>query len=346
MKRRRVQAGLLLAMLALAGCDGQSSNGVRNVRAVRVEAAQPGIRSVRQAMSYSGTIEAAESIPLSFATVGTVARVLVAEGDAVRKGQLLAVLNEESSRNGYEMALATLKQAEDAHDRLRPMYESGGLPEFKWIEAETNLQKARSAAAISRKNLDDCRLIAPVSGMVGRRSIDPGMAALPNLASITLVRIEKVFARIAVPENEIAGVSKGQTARIRVGALSEAEFSGLVEEIGVVADPLAHSYAVRIGFANPGLQVKPGMICNVLLADSSRSRVLVLPGRAVLIDESGRHYVYVAGTDNLARRREVIPGALLQEGIEIISGIHPDEWVVVAGQHKLADQMPLDISRR
>jgi RND family efflux transporter MFP subunit len=346
MKFTRIKAGLLLAALGLAGCTGKSGSGARTVQPIRVEAAQPNSFSASQAMAYSGTIEAGESIPLSFATLGNVARVLVVEGDAVRKGQLLAVLNEESSRNGYEMALATLKQAEDAHERLRPMYESGGLPEIKWIEVETNLQKARSAAAISKKNLDDCRLIAPVSGVVGRRSIDAGMAAMPNIASITLVRIEKVFARVAVPENEIAWVGRGQQAWIRVSALQHAEFSGRVEEIGVVADPLAHSYAVRIAIPNPGLQIKPGMICSVSLADSSRNRGLVLPGRAVLVDETGKKYVYVVDADRKARRREVTSGALLQDGIEITGGLNPDEWVVVAGQHKLVDQTPLEIVNR
>ena len=343
MKRGRVTALFITASLLLAGCSGR--DGQENITSapVPVKAARPQPFSAGYALAYSGTIEAGESIPLSFATVGNVARVLVAEGDAVRKGQLLAELNAESSRNAWEMSQAALNQAEDAWSRLKPMYESGSLPEIKWIEIETNLQKARSAAAISKKNLEDCRLISPVSGIVGRRAIDPGMGAMPNLASITIVRIDRVFAKVAVPENEIARVARGEQARLRISALEGAEYAGRVEEVGVVADPLAHSYAVRIAVENPGHRIKPGMICSAVLEDSSRSRGLVLPAGAVLVDEKGINYLYVVNAESLAQRREVTIGALLQEGIEILSGLEPDELVVLAGQHKLGTGKPVRV---
>ena len=345
MKRGKFAAILITASCMLAGCSRPSADA-KVGRPVPVEAARPQLFSTSHAMAYSGTIEAAESVPLSFATVGNVARVVVAEGEAVRKGQLLAELNAESSRNAYEMALATLKQAEDGWSRLKPMFESGSLPEIKWIEMETNLQKARSAAAISKKNLDDCRLISPVDGIVGRRAIDPGMGAVPNLASITIVKIDRVFARVAVPESEIARVARGQQARLRIGALEDAEYTGRVEEVGVVADPLAHSYAVRIILDNPGRRIKPGMICSVVLADSSRSRGLVLPGRAVTVDENGSTYLFVVTADSLAVRRQVTVGSLLNEGIEILGGLDLEELVVLSGQHKLAAGMPVRIINR
>ena len=346
MKRGRVTALLITASFLLAGCCGRDGGERKTTAPVPVEAVRAQRFSAGHAMAYSGTIEAGESIPLSFATVGNVARVLVAEGEAVRKGQLLAELNPESSRNGYEMALASLRQAEDAWNRLKPMYESGSLPEIKWIEMETNLQKARSAAAISKKNLEDCRLLSPVSGIVGRRAIDPGMAAMPNLASITIVRIDKVFAKVAVPENEIARVARGELARLHIGALEGAEITGRVEEVGVVADPLAHSYTVRIAVENPGHSIKPGMICRAVLEDSSRTRSLVLPGPAVLVDEKGNNYIYVITDGSLAQRRQVTIGVLLREGIEILSGLDEQELVVVAGQHKLTAEMPVRVIER
>ncbi len=331
--------------LHLAGCSG-SSNRETEAAPIRVEvtAAQPA--GSRQAFAYSGTIEAAESIPLSFATVGHVASVHVAEGDAVRKGQLLAALNDESSRNACEMALATLKQAEDACARLEPMYKNGNLAEVKWVEMETNLHKARSAAAISKKNLEDCKLYAPVNGLVGVRAIEPGMGALPNIASITIVKTDKVFARVAVPEHEIALMQRGQKAVVTIGALGDRVFAGAVEEIGVVADPLAHAYKVRIGVHNPQAMIKPGMICSVRIEQEGAQRGLLLPGRAVLVDERGRRFVYIVDDRNRAMRREVETGDLLQDGIAITSGLASGDLVVVAGQHKLVDQATVQIINR
>lgn len=347
MKRAICLAACGLAGLILAGCSGLSGDRAPvRLQPVPVEVARPGSHAGSQPLNYSGTIEAAESIPLTFATMGTVARVLVTEGESVRKGQLLAELNAESSENALEMAQATLKQAEDAWTRLRPMHESGTLAEIKWVEIETDLSKARSAAAISKKNLQDCKLYSPVSGMVGRRDVEPGMVAVANIASITIVRIDRVNARVAVPEAEIAGISIGQQASIRVGALGNAEYSGRVEEVGVIADPLAHSYTVKIGMANPGHKIKPGMICSVAIADTSGHRRLVIPGRAVLVDEAGKNYLFIVDSNGLAARQQVTIGALQQNGIEIHSGLNPDDVVVVSGQHKLIDGTPVQIINR
>jgi len=328
------------------GCSDQRQSDHHLPAPVPVKVMTAKTFDSHQLLAYSGTMEALEATPLGFAAMGTVARVFVQEGDPVRKGQLLAELNDESSRNAYEIALASLKQAEDAYNRLLPMYRNGNLAEIKWIEIETNLQKAKSAAAISKKNLDDCKLYATVTGVVGKRSMEPGMAAMPNLASLTIVKIDQVLAKISVSEDEISPISKGQSAKIKIGALANRTFNGRVEEIGVVADALAHTYTVKIRLPNPGQKIKPGMICTVTLENKSEIRSLVVPGDAVMVDETGCHYLYVVGDQNRAVRKEVTIGALLQDGIEITAGLGGDEQVVVSGQHKLVEQTPLQIINR
>lgn len=336
---------LFAALLLQVGCSGTSGKQQAVPAPIKVSAEQAKAYDYAQAISYSGTIEASESIPLSFATMGTVAAVHVSEGDVVKKGELLAELNDISAKSGYEMSLATLQQAEDAYQRLSPMYQNGNLPEIKMIECETNLTKAKAAAAISKKNLEDCRLYAPAAGWIGRRSIEPGMVATPNLASITIVNISRVFARVAVSENEIAAVHKGQPARIHIAALPQGEYTGHVEEIGVVADPLAHSYKIKIGLANSDHAIKPGMICQVII-ESKTDHGPVIPVRAVLTSETGDHFVYVIDRDQRAQRRQVILGTLLQSGVEIKHGLLKDEWIVTAGGQKLIDNAAVQVEKQ
>lgn len=288
--------------------------------------------------AYSGTIMESESMPQSFAVTGTVTRVHVNEGDAVAKGALLAELDGSTYRQTLEMAQAAEKQAEDAFNRLSRMYKNGNLPEVKYVEVETGLQRARAAASIASKNVDDCRLYATAAGYVGKRSVEPGMVALPNLASITIVRIDKVLARIPVPENDIALIHKGDRAVVRIGALGGREFEGRVEDVGVIADALAHSYKIRIAVANPDRAVKPGMVCTAAIKGLEKGSGLVVPNEAVLVDETGRHYVYVLDAAGAAASvRYVELGELLQNGIRIAAGLKEGDLVVVSGQHKLVD---------
>ena len=291
---------------------------------------------------YSGTIEESESVSLSFSVVGNVSRVYVSEGEYVKKGQILAELNNETYKNTYEMTLASLKQAEDAYKRLLPMYKNGNLPEIKLVEIETSLQQAKSASTISKKNIDDCKLYSSVDGIVGKRSIDPGMISVPNVTSISIVKIEKVFAKVPISESEISAVKKGSKAKIKISALNDSEFNGTVEEIGVMADPIAHTYKIKIGISNSNLKIKPGMICNVTIEKLNEIPRLVIPDRAVLVDEQGRNFVYSVNNDK-AMRKYVTTGKLLKSGVEIVDGLNDGEEIVISGQQNLVDNSTIKI---
>jgi len=334
-----IMFSILTAGVYFTGCSGNDSETPLKDKAVAVQVAPVSFSDGKGALLYSGTIEESETIPLSFSELGTVARVYVQEGQAVKKGQLLAELNDETYRNAYDMSLATERQAQDAYNRLLPMHNNGTLPEIKFIEAETALQQAKSSSAISKKSLRDCKLYSPTDGIVGKKSIDPGMTATASFASITIVKIQKVYAVVSVPENEISSVKKSDKAGITIAALNNADFTGTVEEIGVVADPISHTYKIKIALNNTDGKIKPGMICNVnLLKENSQMR-LIAPFQAVSVDENGNSFVYAVNDDNKSVSfKQVKTGVLFNNGIEITSGVKNGELVVINGRHKLSDK--------
>ncbi len=323
------------------GCSGNSDKQNNDIVKVQIENVKPA--DVSQELAYSGTIEESETIPLSFSSVGTVSKVFVSEGAIVRKGQILAELDNTTYQNTYAMMHASEEQAEDAYKRLTPMHNNGNLPDVKYVEVETGLQKAKAGASIARKNLDDCNLYATTDGCIGKRSIEPGMTAMPNITSITIVKINKVFARVSVSENEIALIHNGQKANITIGALGFASYDGVVEEIGVIADPIAHSYKVKIGIANKDLSIKPGMICSAIIESPSAFRGAVVPSRSVLVDESGKNYVYIVSSQNKAMRKYIVTGQLLNGGIEVLEGLQINDSIVVEGLHKLIENAVVQI---
>ncbi len=330
--------GLILSQALITGCGPKSNAGNENSKPVIVEVRQVEALSEQREIRYSGTIRESVTIPLSFSTVGTVKAVYVDEGQAVRKAQTLAVLNDETYKNALSMAEATLKRAQDAVARLKPMYENGSLPEIKMVEVETSLQQAQASYEISKKNVDDCVLKATESGIVGKRSIEPGMSILPGVNSITIVQVQRVYAKISVHESEIAAITKGSPATVVVPALDNAAYTGSVDDIGILADPLSHTYTVTISIANKNGQLRPGMICNVSMKQSGRQEVHIVPAEAVLIDNDGNAYVYIADrSSGAAVKTPVERGAFVDEGICIRGGVPPDALVITGGQNKLYD---------
>jgi membrane fusion protein, multidrug efflux system len=343
MKTRKYHLILLIGGMFcfLLGCSTKANE---NNIPVKVQVQKAALFDSGQEVAYSGTIEASESTPLSFNVPGTVISVMVSEGDFVKKGQLLATLNEATLKNVFSMSKATLEKAEDAYKRLKPMYDNGNLPEIKLVEVETGLQQAQAAAAIAQKNLDDCNLYASVSGFIGSRSIEPGMNVLPGITAIKILSIEKLYARVSISENEIAKINKGQKALITVGALGNENYEGMVEEIGVMADPIAHTYKIKIGIHNKNNTIRPGMICNASIQIVSPVNSVVIPNRAVQVDEKGKAFVFsVDGIQNRVSRKYVETGRLLNEGIEITNGVSAGELIVIAGQQKLVDNSLVQI---
>ncbi len=339
---RLLLPALLCIACLLSRCSDGSADATRSPDPIAVDVIRPLPLDASGSIAWSGTMEASESIPLTFGVVGTVARVLVHEGDAVQRGRVLAMLDTTNLRHMLDMAVATEAQAADACSRLQPMFRNGTLPEIKMIEAESNLARARAAVVIARKNLQDCFLTAPASGVIGMRSVEPGMSALPNVTSITIVRMYKVLARISVSEQEISGMRAGLPATVQIGALGDAALPGTIAEVGVLADPVAHTYPVKIALPNDDGRIRPGMICRVQIPTAATGTMLVVPVDAMLVDETGRQYVFVADGER-ALRRNVVTAGFAERGIAIRSGLTSADRVIVSGRHKLTDHAPIRV---
>jgi len=291
------------------------------------------------ALRYSGTVEAYQNIPLNFQTTGTVQEVLVDAGDIVHKGQLLATLDETDAKNMHEITLSQYQQAKDAHERLKTVHNQGSLPEIKWVEMESKLEQAQSSLNLAKNNLDKCSLYAPVNGMVGRRNIEPGMSSI-SLASapLELVNIRQVYVKISVPENEFAKIVKGMKAHFTVSALNDQEFIGEVANISPVADRISRTYEARILLDNPGLALKPGMVCDVKMATAMEKELVLIPYQSVTKNNENHAFVFlVDATAKRARKQVIVTGQYHDTGLEVISGLEPGQIIVNGGKEKLSD---------
>lgn len=275
MKRTVFCAALLLA----AGCSSPKKN--RTVDPLRVETIVAAPSADVGAAVYVGAIEEESSAALSFPVAGTVARTFADEGRRVGKGHLLAELDPTSARRTFEAAEAALNQAKDACARLKQLYDAESLPEIKWVEAQTRLRQAEAAFGIAKKNLEDCSLYAPFSGVVGQRRISAGETALPGVPVLTLLEVGRVKVRFSVPELEIARLGADSRIGVGVAALGDRVFPAGKIEKGAVANPAAHTYDVRATLDNAAGELLPGMVCRVTVSPAESAEEIAVPLRAV-----------------------------------------------------------------
>ena len=336
---------LAFLILLLTGCSQDPSLKSPATDKIKVGVAQVITASGATQLKYSGTVEALQTIPLNFQVTGMIESVKVDAGDPVQKGQLLATLDGSDLRNIYSTALAKYNQAKDAYDRLKQVHEEGTLPEIKWVEMKTNLEQATSSLDLAKNNLDKCKLSAPISGVVGRRNIEPGKISLSLAgAAIELVSIDQVLIRIAVPENEVNKIEKGRKAGISVMAAGGTLFEGKVTSISPVADLISRTYTIKIQVDNPHHLLKPGMVCDVSLSPDSESEVLVIPYQSVSKDQEGNLYVFIVTPDrSKVKKQTVRVGQFRGAGIEITGGLTVGQTIVTSGIEKLSDNSLIEI---
>ena len=340
----KVRNGLLLAVGATlaVGCSFGTTTS-RPAQAIPVRTITVSVSAgASLGREYVGVVEEESATALSFPVQGTVSSLTVGEGQRVAQGQLLAKLDERNLQSVYNGARASLEQAEDAMKRLQQLYDNKSLPEIKYVEAQTKLEQARSMEEVARKNLDDSRLSAPFGGVIGQRQVETGENVLPGQTVYTLLKTDVVKIKIPVPENEISNIGSQSRARITVAALDGRTYEGTVQEKGVTANPVSHTYEAKIPLRNADGALMPGMVCRVTMESDSSARAIVLPNRAVQVTGRGERFVWCV-RDGRAALVPVTVGALTETGVVVTGGLAGGEQVIVDGYQKVSDGMNVDV---
>ena len=329
---------LALTAIILTACGGDTGSNSTVREAVNVEVTRVNAATADRTSRYSGTVEEESGTLLSFAVGGTVSRVLVDEGDRVGKGQLIATLDAEQLTHNHAAAQAAMKQAEDAYRRMEELHDKGSLPEIKWVEAQTALERAHAAEQSARKQLADCRLYAPFSGVISKKFAEKGQNVAAGTQVVKLVAVGRMKVKIAVPENEMAQITIGQKADVTIEALGGASMQGTVTEKGVAADPLSRSYEVKISLPKADRKLLPGMVADVALRGGTSPAACILPAHIVQIDETNNEFVWLA-VKGKAVKRIITVGGFTAYGVTVTSGLADGDMVITAGAQKVSEGM-------
>lgn len=284
---------------------------------------------------YVGQAEANTSTSVSFPTAGTLGRVYVEEGQAVKAGQLLAEINPTLLQKALQSAEALLSQARDAYDRMKYLHETNSLPEIQWVETQSKLSQAQSAYDIARKNLEDCRMLAPISGVVGRKFVQTGETVMPAQPVMTVLDINKVKVNVSIPEKEIGGIHADTECGVYVAALDGASFKGGRIVKSVQSDPMTHTYPISIHVDNPGGRLLPGMVCDVTFGQTG-TPALSVPITAVMAGTGDSRYVWVV-ENGTAKRKDIRTGMAYGGRIVVTEGLQAGDSVIVKGMQKLSN---------
>ena len=320
-----------LAVLFFFSC-AHRENAHKQVAPMKVKTMVVMPQDGSTASRYVGTIEPAQTTPLSLQTTGRVVSVEVKNGQRVTAGQTILKVDDTQARNALQGAEAALQHAQDGYDRVAAVHQKGVVSDQKMVEIASQLQQAKSLYEAAKQQLDECTLTAPCDGVVDGLEAVNGQTIIPGTKLCTILDVSAYSVRFTVPENEIGSLAdKGTVECAAVGAVLPIT----VTEKGITANTLTHTYEVvaRINGRAEGL--KAGMVAKVKVKGERLKDEgdIVIPAKCILLKPEG-HTVWVM-EQGVAVRRAIAIDGYRADGVRVASGLTIGDTLITEGYQKL-----------
>jgi multidrug efflux pump subunit AcrA (membrane-fusion protein) len=260
-----------------------------------------------------GTIQGGNEIPLRFEVDGIIELFEFRDGDRVRKGDVIARLNQRDTYLKFKKARLELEQMEK-------LYAIGGVSLNK-------LEEAKVTADLAASEMEKTVLRCPRDGVLGNKEAEVGEFVTPSKKVATLVNIENVLVRVGIIEKEIDRVFPGQKVVITVDTYPNVEFTGKVDKINTIVTPGSRTLQLDALLANDGGLLLPGMFARVRITIFEQDNALVVPNDAVE-KTSGGGKVYVVTKENKAEERAVEVSYVSSQFSLISKGLEPGDLVI------------------
>jgi RND family efflux transporter MFP subunit len=343
----------ILTVLVLS-CSEEKKETKKILRPVKYE--EVGYLGGEKIRTFSGTAQTDKIINLSFRNTGIITLFDIKLGKKVKKGQLLATLDNVQSRLAYEQSLTQLNSAESqmntaklSLDRVRSLYEKGSasLSEFESAKnafktAKESYESSKRGVSIQEEQVRFGYLYAPENGVISAVMSEVDENVNPGQAVATLNAGVDMEITLGIPESVINGVKNNMTVGVDFSSLPNTQFKAKVTEVSPAVDANTATYPVRVRVINPSEAIKSGMAANVTFdfGDHKANNVtLVVPANSVGEDSKGRFVFLIEMNDKMAKvkKQRIRIGNLTAEGFVVTSGLSLGQKIATAGLQTLLD---------
>jgi cobalt-zinc-cadmium efflux system membrane fusion protein len=302
-------------------------------------------RAAASELSVTGVVgvDVARSVPVVSMAAGRIVEIRARLGDTVKKGQLLMRVQSADlaeAFSDYRQAMADEKLADAQLARSKVLYDRGAIAQKDLEVAQEAEEKADVAVETAAERLQVLGadknhptpfvdILAPADGVITDQQVTAasGTQGLGSPNAFTIADLSRVWVLCDVYENDLAMITLGEDAEVRLNAYPNRVLKGRISNIGAILDPIIRAAKVRVEVENPGM-MRIGMFVQATFRGRQTETHGVVPASAIL-HLHDRDWVYVAKAANTFRRVEVHSGQTLPAGRqEILSGIRPGERVV------------------
>lgn len=344
---RTLGAAILLFLPFVAGCAFDSgvagepppadSSIAAADEAIPV-AALPMFRGrIESVLRFSTNLEAENRVDVLSEAERHVTELLVEEGDTVRAGQTLLLLEDEAQRTALRRVESQLDRSRLEYERQKRLFEQDLISEQAYNQARYDTEQLELALEDAERELSYATVLAPISGVITERVVNVGDHVEGHAKLFQIVDFDSIVARVFVPERQLPGLFVGQPARVLAQSLDGSR-QAKVERISPVVDP--RSGTVKVTLDIPGNQgLLPGMYVEVDLVAAVEDDALLAPKRALVYDQEQVFVFRVAEGAEGPRAERLLVSILIEseDVVQLAGDLAEGQRLIVAGQAGLKD---------
>jgi RND family efflux transporter MFP subunit len=267
---------------------------------------------------------------------GTLKRVYVAEGQKVKKGKLLAQIDDAGLKNQLEQLEIQAKLSKTTYERTQRLWDQNIGSEMQLLQTKANYESQLKSIAQLKKQLQRTQILAPFSGTIDEIVANTGANLLPGQTPVMrIVNLQQMYTEASVPERYLREVKKGTSAKVSIPMLDR-EYSTTIRQTGNFINPNNRSFRVETPLPNPDEMIKPNLGCKLKINDYSNPQALMIPLRIVKENALGKKYIFKLkpdGKDQVYRTQQIFVqlGKKSSDKIEVLEGLQAGDLLVDEG---------------
>ena len=267
---------------------------------------------------------------------GILKKIYVEEGQEVKKGKLLAQIEDAGLKNQLEQLQIQTALSKTTYERTQRLWDQNIGAEMQLLQAKAAYESQLKTMAQLKKQLQRTQILAPFSGVIDEIVANTGANLLPGQTPVLrIVNLKKMYTEASVPERYLSQIKKGTTAIVKIPMLSR-EYPTTVRQIGNFINPNNRSFRVETPLPNPDEMIKPNLTCKLKINDYSNPEALMIPLRIIKENAVGKKYIFKlnpAGKDQVYRTEQTFIklGKNSIDKVEVIVGIQSGDLLVDEG---------------
>ena len=272
---------------------------------------------------------------------GTLKNLFVREGQLVKKGELLAEINDSGLKEQLDQMLIQANYTKDNFDRVKRLWEKNIGSEMQFLKAKSDFETSKKMVEQIRDQLSKTKIYAPFDGEIDEIISNLGSNLLPGAPILRVVNLDKIYAEAQVPEKYVSSIELGTEALVSIPLLNKEVTSKIVQS-GNFINPNNRTFRVEAPVENQDKRIKQNLNARIKIKNYINLKALVVPLRVIREDASGNPFIYkLVTTDKkdvfLTVKIFVETGANNDEEIEITKGLSIGDIIVLEGANNVED---------